>query len=499
MSDQQYSVSGAEIAFRASALISSKAFGAIARIGGTVILARSLSKEDFGVVSFVLITYVAVSSLTSLGLPDSIYYFFEKYPNARRSFYRLLAKLLLAVAALGAFVLVGVAYAADTRGYDVVGMFLPLTLLLLLDVPAAPVNHALIAVGRARLAAALNAVFSALLFLALVLPPLLGLAKEFISYSFLCYGLVRMVLSWVFFKRHVDGVAELPPFYKAVKEILHYAVPLGVANMTWKLNQFIDKYVVMFFLPVAIFAEYSVGAWEFPIIPIIASSVAMVLMSQLVGCFLEGDHQGIVRLWRRSTEKISLIVIPAMVLLVLMSTEVIVTFFSERYVSASLVFAVYSMGLFQRVCDNGMLLRAINETKTITRWALYTLTLNFCLSIPLVIWMGMVGAALATLCANIITWFFALGRAASAMNLGIGEIFPFRFYGQVLLTAIISTLPVIILQDQFPSLHHQALVWKVIVYLLTYSVVSTLAGLCNREDWIFMGRLLGLRSQQAGY
>ncbi len=480
-------------------MISSKAFGAIARIGATVILARTLSKEDFGVVSFALITYIAVSTLASLGLPDSVYYFFEKYPNARRSVYRLLAKLLLAVAAVGAVVLVSLAYAAEARGYDVTGMLLPLTLLLLLDLPAAPVNHALIATGHAKLAAVLNVLFSSLLFFALILPPLFGLAKEFISYSFLGYGLIRLSLSLIVFSRHVGGGVEIPANRGSFLEILRYAVPLGIANITWKMNQFIDKYIVMLFLPVAIFAEYSVGAWEFPVVPIVASSVAMVMMPQLVGGFLRDDYRAVAALWKRSVRKISLLVAPAMVLLVLASADVIVTFFSENYAAASLVFAVYSLGLLQRVCDNGMLLRAIDETGTITRWAAYTLVLNFCFSVPLVLWMGMVGAALATLCAGVITWFYALGRAAGAMNLKIGDVFPFRFCGHVLVTATVAALPVIVLQDHFPPASGVALAWKSVVYVLTYALISTLAGLCNRQDWMFMGRLVGLRSQQAGY
>jgi len=499
MSEHTRSITGSEIAARATALISSKAFGAIARITGLIVLARYLPKEDFGVVSFVLITYLSISALISFGLPDSIYYFYEKHPNSRRRVYRLLAKLLVLVAMGGAFILVGIAYVADTRGYDVMGMFLPLILLLLIDIPISPVNHALIAIGRAKLAAALNAVFSLCLFCALVLPPLLDLPKEVIAYSFLIYGLIRMVVSLMFFNRHVHGDETLPRGLGTVKIILQYAVPLGIANITWKLNQFIDKYVVMFFLPVTIFAEYSVGAWELPIVPIIASSVAMVMMSRLVNRYLSGDFRSVALLWVRSIEKISLIVLPIMVLLVVISKDLIATLFPDNYIAAYLVFAVYSLGLFQRVCDNGMLLRAINETKAITRWALYTLVLNLCLSIPLVIWMGMVGAAVATLCANFLTWFYALSRVSKSLEVEIGEVFPFKIYGQVLLTAIVSAVPIVILQDYFSSSHPMALAWKIIIYLLTYSVISTLAGLCNRQDWIFMGRLLSFRSQQAGY
>ena len=490
--------SGFDLASKASALVMSKAIGAVARLTGIVLLARLLPKEDFGITSFVLITYIAVSALASIGLPDSIYFFFEKYPRSKRTVFRRLVVLLLAMAAIGAVILAAAAYAAEMRGYAAGSMILPLILLLFIDLPVAPINHGLIAIGQAKLAAFLNIILSAVLLLALVVPPLLGLPKEAIAYAFLFYGLVRMALFSYFYQRHIVADEPMPFPNELTKELFRYAVPLGVANVTWKLNQVVDKYVVMFFLPVVAFAEYSAGSWEFPVIPIIASSAAMVMMSELIRRFIDGNRRGGAGLWSQSIEKISLIVLPSMVLIIISAEELIITLFSADYAVAWVVLAIYSLSLLQRVCDYGMLLRAINETPTITRWALYTLTLNFLLSVPLVMWIGMAGAAVATVCANVITWFYAMSRASQALDVTVGELFPVQIYLRTLLVAVISAIPVILLDDYFSAGVVAVLLQKVALYLLTFSMLSSLFGVCSKQDWIFIGRLVGYRPQ-TGY
>lgn len=495
---QSSTFSGSDLAFKASTLVMSKAVGAIARLLGIVFLARLLPKEDFGVTSFVLITYIAVSTLTSIGLPDSIYFFFEKYPEAKRAVYRRLAALLVCMAVIGAVILLGAAYIAEARGYAATGMILPLILLLFIDLPVAPINHGLIAIGYVKLAASLNVVLSLVLFLALVIPPVLGLPKEAIAYAFLLYGLVRMILLLYFYRRHILADSDLPRPNQLTKELFRYAIPLGIANVTWKLNQIVDKYVVMFFLPVAVFAEYSAGSWEFPVIPIIASSTAMVMMSELIRRHVGGNHKSVAALWVRSIEKISLIVLPLMVLIIVVSEELVITLFSADYAVAWVVFAIYSLSLLQRVCDNGMLLRAINETPIITRWALYTLALNFLLSVPLVIWVGMAGAAVATVCANIVTWFYALRKASNALNVTMEELFPFRVYARTLLVAVMSALPVILIDDYFFAHAAVVLTLKIALYLVVFSIFSLLFRVCSKQDWMFVGRLVGYRPQ-TGY
>lgn len=490
--------SGSDLALKASALVVSKAVGAVSRLVGIVFLARLLSKEDFGVTSFVLITYIAVSALASIGLPDSIYYFFEKYSDAKRGVYRRLAVLLIGMAAVGALVMLGAAYIAEVRGYDAIGMVLPLILLLFIDLPVAPINHGLIAVGRAKLAALLNAILSLILLSALIVPPMLGLPKEAIAYAFLLYGTVRMALFLYFYRMHIVADGPLPENNRLTREIFRYAVPLGIANATWKLNQVIDKYVVMFFLPVAVFAEYSAGSWEFPVVPIIASSTAMVMMSELIRRYINDDQKSVAALWIQSIEKISLIVLPAMVLIIVIAEELIVAMFSADYTAAWVVLAIYSVSMLQRVCDNGMLLRAINQTPVITRWALYTLAINFVLSVPLVMWLGMAGAAVATVCANTATWFYSLHKASSALRVTMHQLFPFRVYVRTLLVALMSAIPVVLIDDYLSASVMSMLMLKVVLYLTVFSILSSLAGVCSKQDWMFVGRLVGFRPQ-AGY
>ena len=64
---------GSELASKASVIVISKAIGGVTRIAGIAVLARLLTKPHFGLFSFALLTYLAVTTLAQLGLPGSVF------------------------------------------------------------------------------------------------------------------------------------------------------------------------------------------------------------------------------------------------------------------------------------------------------------------------------------------------------------------------------------------------------------------------------------------
>lgn len=480
-------------AAKASVIVFSETFANIARVVAVVILARHLPKEVFGSLSFVLLTYVALSSLSQIGLPESVYFFFEKVDRASRGrFVLLVARLLLVLAAVMSGLLLLVGFVADGRGHDVMPLFLALLLLPLLELPTMPVTHVLIATDRARGAAWLNTLFGVALFAAMVVPVLAGLPVVYVARGLVLYGGLRLAISVVLFLRHFSG--ELGPLPRGMTgELLSYSIPLGLAQLIMKLNQIVDKYVVMYFLPMAVFAEYSVGSWEIPFVPSIATAVGAVMLPQFVAAYLDGRKKDLLHSWTEALKRVSVIVLPLMVLLIVVAREFIIVLFSERYVNAVLPFQIYTLILFQRVTSYDAVLRAIDRTRTITVWAMGTILINLALSIPLVITMGMVGAALSTLIANVIMWVFVLVKISEGLDVPPSEVFPFRYYGRVLGAAVLAGIPVLTLPVLLEAAVPVLLGAKVVLYAAAFAMIGTATGVLGRREWAAFASALGRR------
>jgi len=485
------------IAAKAGVIVFSKAFAALSRILAIVVLARLLAKADFGALSFVLLTYIAVTGLAQIGLPESVYFFFEKLPRAARGrFVLLVARLLFLLGLAAAALLLGIAAVADARGHNVLSLFVPLTLLPLLELPTMPVTHVLIATDRARLAAWTNIIFSAALVAGLALPVLLKQPLVTVSWGLVGYGAFRLIACTVIFLRYFGGEMESLPV-GTMKDVLGYALPLGFAQLVWKLNQVVDKYVVMYFLPMAAFAEYSVGSWEIPLVPMVANAVAAVMMPQFVSAYLDGRHEDLLSAWMEAIRKVSIIVLPLVILFLVIARDLIVLLFTEKYLAAVLPFQIYTLILLQRVTAYDAVLRAIDRTRVVTMWALLTILVNLALSVPFVLWIGMVGAALSTLVANSVTWIYVLLKISHGLGVKLSEVFPFRFYARVLAAAVIAAAVPLLLGAVAGFSPAVGLAVKTAVYFAAFAFVGSRMGVCGQEEWDYVLAALRIRKRGA--
>lgn len=456
-----------------------------------MILTRVLSKENFGLLSFLLLGYSTVVTLAQLGLPESIFYFFERVPAAVRKSLALLTGKALLLTGLGASViLVAMNFLAPVWGFEVNGLFFPFILMAFLDLPTYVLPNLLLAIDRAKDSAWFNVIVGLLQFTATVVPAILGQPISVIVAALVGYSVLRFALSAFLFLRHFRGPIE--PLPKGLlREQFRYSIPLGISQILWGLNRQIDKYVVAAFLPVAVYSEYVVGSWEIPLLPAIAYSVASVMMPQMVSYHLKGQKAELLRLWNKSIEKVSIIVLPLVMLFIVAAEELIAVFFSENYLAAAAPFRIYTIIIFQRVAAYSSMLKAIGETKVISYSAFYLLVINFALSIPLVLWLGMAGPPLAALIANLFSWAYSLAKIKSALSVAAMQVFPFKFYGKTFGAALLAALPVLWLKSQLHLGGPLNLITMMVGYVLCYASFSHLLGVLKKEDWFYF--LRGLR------
>jgi hypothetical protein len=98
------------------------------------------------------------------------------------------------------------------------------------------------------------------------------------------------------------------------------------------------------------------------------------------------------------------------------------------------------------VAEYGVILRSAGDTRSIWASSLVLLVGNLALSALLTVWLGITGAALGTLLANIPAWIFVLTRIAKTLDVGLGSVFPWKKYGLTLLASLGAGLPLVALK-----------------------------------------------------
>ncbi|MEO1260918.1 MAG: oligosaccharide flippase family protein [Bacteroidota bacterium] len=473
------------LARKASIFTVSRAITIIAQIAGLAIMGRVLPKEVVAQLNYLLLIYGTAQIVGQFGLPDSIFYFFEKYPpENRKSIAQYISKILMWTALGSALILLVIGWfgTMDTEYGAVRPLLWMFMALVVLELPTIPVPNILIALDKAKGAAWFNIFIGVSQFLAFTVPLLFDDPLYWISLSLLAYGVLRLLLSAFIFHNNFrqESTVSLPKGF--LKELLYYSVPLSLAQLFWTLNRQVDKYVVKEFLPAETFAEYSYGAWELPIIPTIAYSVAAVMMPKMVSHFLKGETRPLLNLWLTSIKKVTIIVLPLVFVFLLTAEEFMVLLYSEKYRNAAVPFFIYTFILLQRVASYSNMQKALNSTKEITYGAIYLFSVNAILVVPFVLWLGVIGPPLASVVAQTFSWWYALNVIRKLMDVPFKEIFPFKFYGKTLLVAFIAAVPFYFLKNNWSMPEGIAFAVLAIGFLLTYILLARLTNVISSED-----------------
>ncbi|MBI1225889.1 MAG: oligosaccharide flippase family protein [Bacteroidetes bacterium] len=475
------------LAGKAGIFTVSRAVTIITQMLAGVVLAHVLTKEANAVVSYLVLTlYATALAFGQLGLPDSVFFFFEKMPpNNRKAFALLLAKTLFYLAFGAALVMLSIGwFGAGKEGFEAVHTLVwVMAAMLLLELPTMPVPNVLIATDRTKAAAWFNIFTGTAQFMAMTIPLLLPNPVTAIPVGLLIYSLLKFGVSFGLFQKMFrdEPLTALPE--GTMKEVLRYSVPLSLAQIFWVLNKMVDKQVVQWLLPSTVFAVYNSGAIELPIIPTIAYTVSAVMMTQLVGHHLRGERSQLLGLWYKSVEKVSVIVLPLVMIFLVAAEEFIALLLPPDYADAVIPFRIYTFILLQRVASYSNMQKALGATSPITHAAIYMFLINAVLCVPLVKLFGMAGPPLAMLAANAFSWWYALRNIQQLLEIKFREVFPFGFYLKALGVAALAAVPILGLKMMVELPQYFGFFILVACYSPIYLVLARATGIVPDEDW----------------
>lgn len=449
-----------------------------------IIALHSYSEVQFRYVAAVLLVYETAIALGSLGLPDAVFYFIGKSPEHAAAIVRQVSALLLA-AAIPVTVIGAIAAAVMSDNEVHLVPAIPwLALVILIELPTQPAVNQLIAHGYAGTASALYFGFAVLRTLAAVAPLILPVEVTIIPIAMAVLGLSRLAAHLTI----VWKLYPLPPAErwfdkKALKTIMLWAIPAGMAATVGKLNPQVDKYTVKLMLGGKVFSHYTAAALEIPLVTLIPYAIGAVMQVRYVRLFAQGDHVELRRLWYSNVEKTIAIVLPLAVLLIVAGPEVVLLLASKEHAAGATVpFQIFTIVLLHRVAAYGPMLQATNQTPVLVKTSLLILGTNLILTVPFTLIFGAYGAAIATVIANVPAWLVTLDRIGASMGGGVRIALPWRFYLRGLLVTGGIGFALWLVRPYIHMGTAGRLVVMTLAYGVVYVIVGRISGVLNAGD-----------------
>ena len=475
------------IADKAIFNILSQSSGTILLLLSSIVYVRFLSQADYGTFLQVMLISNTVIMLGFLGLPQSIYYFFQT--EEKKDVFVL--RTLVITALLSVF-------------FAVALLLLKTTLVRVFDNPDLAKNYW--AVWLIVLAGYLIRLREPLLWSAekLVLSGLLTLVASLLQFGLPVAGLfwggtVRHVLLFMVAGNAICLLIHLPVFGLMVRDLrrkriaevasssesagrkpvgfwqqMRYAIPIGLSSYSGVIGREMDKYIISGWFNPAQFAIYSRGALEVPLISTIRFTINDIMMPKFVQLFKGGQYDELFDKWHQIIEHVAKINCGVFALLFALTPTMIRILYTEAYMGAVPVFRTYLFMLLIGVAVYGMLPRVSGQTRLVLWASLLNLPLNFVLAIVLIPWVGPVGPAASTVIASAVTMLWLLNCSKGLVNRPLSKMFPWRRLGGILLIAVISSVPIYIVETLCATsglVSLGAVAGELMVYLLTYLIL----------------------------
>jgi O-antigen/teichoic acid export membrane protein len=208
----------------------------------------------------------------------------------------------------------------------------------------------------------------------------------------------------------IDKREPMPWHWEPIRRVLRFSLTLAFTSSVWIAGTQMDKLVLSKLLLLADYAYFTLAVLVASGITIISGPISIALQPRLTRLSAEGDEEGLIRIYRKSTQLVCVIAIPVTLILAFFSEQVLWAWTGDAEVArkAAPVLTLYALG-------NGIL--AIGAFPYYLQVAKGDLKLHLIgnaafagLLVPALIWatwhFGMIGAGYAWLCTNMIYFLF---------------------------------------------------------------------------------------------
>ena len=462
-----------------------------------MILSRYFSKGDYGTYKQVMYVYNTLLIVFTLGLPKAYSYFIPRVslPESKdviRKISRLFAILGLFLSLLlfcGASAIADLLHNPDLE--LAIKWFSPTPLLLL---PVMGIEGILASYKKAKHIALFTLCMRVFTLLFTILPVITFNGTYIHSIiGFDIASLLTCIFSYYLKYLPTRGI-ELQRATVSYKEIFAFSLPLLSASLWIMLFQSTNQFFISRYYGNEVFAEFSNGFMEFPIIPMVVNSVATILAPLFAGMAVK-NKMSIGDIWNSALNKTIKIIYPVTIYCILFSNIVMTCFYGKMYSTSGIFFSIKNIEGFFSVIPFYPILMALGKTKEYSR---VHMVIAFLL-LPLEFFIVKLGLPVYTiglayvLCSlgKVILQFAVVGRS---VEMPASVLIPYKAMIKVALVSVFASIIPLVLSRYISELNEWLLlIITVSLFCIIYYSLCWVSHVSYRDVVIgFIGRYKSL-------
>jgi O-antigen/teichoic acid export membrane protein len=309
----------------------------------------------------------------------------------------------------------------------------------------------------------------------------------FFSYQ-LGVALLELVVLLIVSYRMLPGIPEgerVAWSMAPLKPILKFSLTIAFTSSVWVLVTQTDKLVLSKILPLAEYGYYTLAVLVAGGIMVISGPVSGAIMPRMAKLEAEGDHAGLIRVYRQSTQLVSVIAGSVAVIVSFCAEPLLWAWTGDKVLAqhAAPVLILYAIG-------NGIL--AVSAFPYYLQYAKGNLRLHLIgnavfvvFLIPTIIWAasryGGVGAGYTWLGMNLMYFVLWVPLVHRTFAPGLNRPWLLRDIGVI--TSVVVAVGYLLSSD-IPHMHSR---WGEFGVLVGFGVVVVLAGAGSSEVWKRLG------------
>jgi len=215
-------------------------------------------------------------------------------------------------------------------------------------------------------------------------------------------GLAALYL--IIFKNLKIKNPEKTRLSETLKKMLHYGVPLSISSiLSGFLAQFYAFLMVIYCVD-ALIGNYQIAAQFAVLLTFVTTPISTVLFPAFSKIDPQNEHEIIQTVFTSSVKYTSILLVPATMAMMILSKPMISTLFGEKWTYAPFFLTLYVINNLFAIFGSlslGSLLAGTGETKTLMKLSLITITFGVPMAFILIPTNGIIGLILTSILAGI--------------------------------------------------------------------------------------------------
>jgi O-antigen/teichoic acid export membrane protein len=271
----------------------------------------------------------------------------------------------------------------------------------------------------------------------LTIPALVFRSVDALMMGAIGFAVLRLIFFTRFVRREFRG--DFRTDASIWKDQFRYALPFAAAVTIEVVQGSFHQYAVASWVAPATFAIYSIGALQIPLVDLLATSAANVMMVSMTELVVKGESP--LALWHETVERLAFVFLPLATALVLLSRELIVLLYTPRYAASAPIFAISTGLIVLGSFPVDAVLRVYAETRFLFLLNVLRLVLvASCIGL-FVKSMQLPGAMLATLVVALVAKLVAIGYVGRLMHARVRDLLPWGMLARTVTAAVLSIVP----------------------------------------------------------